>query len=82
MAADFATWNSVHCGECIKLTSSSSSVYSRVVDQCGPITGFNTHFDLDPVSFQALFGDAGIDAGHGIVEWTVVSSSECKGNLF
>ena len=81
MAADFATWNSEHCGECIQLTSATTAIYARVIDQCGSISGYSTHFDLDPTSFDALFGKDGVQAGHGIVQWSIVSSSMCKGVL-
>lgn len=78
MAADFISWNSQQCGECIQLTNGNNQIYSRVVDGCGKITSQQTHFDLDPVSFNVLFGNTGILDGHGYVEWNIVDSSLCK----
>lgn len=78
MAADFISWNSQQCGECIQLTNGNNQIYSRIVDGCGKITSEQTHFDLDPISFNILFGNAGILDGHGYVVWEKVDSSLCQ----
>jgi len=55
-------------------------VYLTTIDQCGPGTaGTNAHFDISPEAFKELFGDAGVAAGTMIADWSVVASSNCKG---
>jgi len=79
-----AGWNNPTCGQCIKVTDAvtKNSVFLTVIDQCGPAPdGSAAHFDIAPPAFDQLFGPAGKQAGHGKVDWSVVSSSSCKGNL-
>lgn len=51
-------WNSPQCGTCIKITSSTTSVYLTAVDQCGPSPKAGSdHFDISQDAFYELFGD-------------------------
>lgn len=73
-------WNHPDCGNCVKLTHNSTTIYVTIIDQVGgPL---NTHhFDLAPEAFEELFGNQGIQDGHGYMTWEFVASSNCKGNL-
>ena len=74
-------WNNPTCGECVKVSSNSNTIYLTIIDQCGNAKHEN-HFDIAPEAFYELFGDQGIHDGHGYVEWEFESDkSKCKGNL-
>ena len=84
-AWDRASWNSPNCGACIKVTNkrdASKSIHMTVIDQCGGgMGGGDTHFELSKEAFTELFGNKGIQDGHGYAEWQSVSGKSCKGNL-
>jgi hypothetical protein len=79
-AASFATWNSVKCGECIKITNGDKSIYVTVIDQCQVLSN-KDHFDLSKEAFAELLGKDGVFRGSSNGNWEVVSNSNCKGNL-
>jgi hypothetical protein len=59
------SWNSPHCGDCIKMIYNQTSIYLTVVDQCGKSPVINTnHFDMGPDAFNELFGAEGSQKGH------------------
>ena len=79
-AASFATWDSSSCGLCAKVVypATGSYVYATVIDQCGSISGYDTHFDLDPTTFSSLMG--GLTLGHAVAVWEFVGYENCFGN--
>jgi hypothetical protein len=81
MAADFISWNSPLCGSCVQLIHNDIIVYSRVVDGCGKFSTSETHFDLDPISFNTLLGNQGIADGHGYATWNIVDSNLCSSKI-
>jgi len=79
-----AGWNSPKCGQCMQLTdqASGNTIFVTVIDQCGPPPdGSAAHFDIARPAFDQLFGQQGENDGHGSVNWQVVDSSNCQGNL-
>jgi hypothetical protein len=66
-AWDQISWNSPNCGTCILLNTSTTSIFLTAIDSCGaPPGGYDTHLDIAQPAFVKLFGQAGIDEGHGI----------------
>jgi hypothetical protein len=72
-------WNHPNCGACVRVTSSTTTIYLTIIDQV--VSERSTHFDIAPEAFKELFGDQGMNDGHGYVDWEMTSSSNCKGNL-
>jgi len=70
-ATSFISWNSDKCGSCWRLTNpqTGNSVSITAIDACGPVGGYDTHFDLAQPAFAAL-GGTGIAAGHLVVEYS------------
>lgn len=87
-AASFATWNSPMCGSCVYIQdqTTKNGAYVTVIDQCQPAeltpgaTVSGTHFDMSPISYMKVFGDAGMFHGHGTADWYFAKSSCCNGN--
>merc|ERR1739845_160416 len=57
----------------------AGSVCVTVIDACGA-RAEGTHFDIAELAFTELFGEAGIQAGHGFAKWQESDPSKCKGN--
>jgi len=77
------SWNSPKCGVCFKLTdvASKNSITVTVIDSVpAPPSGYDMHFNIAQPAFHTLFGDAGVQAGHGEFTYTEVPASECHGN--
>merc|ERR1711985_42397 len=77
------SWNSPKCGVCFKLTdvASKNSITVTVVDSVpAPPSGYDMHFNIAQPAFHTLFGDAGIQAGHGELTFEEVDANFCKGN--
>ncbi|TPX72643.1 hypothetical protein SpCBS45565_g00403 [Spizellomyces sp. 'palustris'] len=80
MAASFIQWNNPQCGQCIRVTNvaSGKSVQMTVIDGCGPIAGYNTHFDMAPEAFNEIDNGAGYRDGHMVVTYEKVGDSPCR----
>jgi hypothetical protein len=76
-----ATWNSPRCGDCIKITYKTNTIFVTVVDQCGKSDRAGTsHFDLSKEAFTALFGQDGLIKGTMEGNFSIAQPKECKGN--
>lgn len=75
-------WNSPECGKCMKLTDvqSKSSIFVTVVDAVPPTPGYDMHYNIAEDAFKKLFGDAGIQAGHGQLTFEEADFHNCPGN--
>jgi len=82
-AWDKIAWNSPSCGSCIRLrnVANNNMISITAIDQCGPPPPpAQSHFDISKEAFTILFGNDGINAGHGNATWELVSNTNCKGN--
>merc|ERR1712118_391866 len=76
------SWNSPQCGKCFKLTNvaSKNSISVTVIDSVPAIPGYDMHFNIAQPAFHALFGDAGVQAGHGELTFEETDFHNCQGN--
>merc|ERR1712023_553872 len=76
------SWNSAQCGKCYKLTDAASkaSISVTVIDDVPAQPGYDMHFNIAHDAFQKLFGDAGIQAGHGELTFEETDFHNCQGN--
>merc|ERR1719379_34847 len=76
------SWNSPQCGKCFKLTdvASKNSISVTVIDAVPAQPGYDMHFNIAQPAFHTLFGDAGVQAGHGELTFAEVDAKECQGN--
>jgi len=76
------SWNNPQCGSCIRLknVANGNTISITGIDQCGPPPWGQSHFDVSKEAFTTLFGNEGINAGHGNATWEIVAGSNCKGN--
>ena len=76
-ASSFIVWNSNMCGMCVELQNGSKKVKVNIIDGCGRGANNETHFDMSQPSFAELFGDTGIQQGHGYASWKIISPNLC-----
>eukprot|EP00746_Dinoflagellata_sp_MGD_P125555 gnl/MRDRNA2_/MRDRNA2_60324_c0_seq1.p1 gnl/MRDRNA2_/MRDRNA2_60324_c0~~gnl/MRDRNA2_/MRDRNA2_60324_c0_seq1.p1 ORF type:complete len:248 (-),score=38.90 gnl/MRDRNA2_/MRDRNA2_60324_c0_seq1:352-993(-) len=76
------SWNSPQCGKCFKLSDAASknSINVTIIDAVPAQPGYDMHFNIAQPAFHSLFGDAGIQAGHGELTFEEVDANFCKGN--
>jgi len=76
------SWNSPQCGKCFKITdvASKASISVTVVDAVPAAPGYDMHFNIAQPAFHTLFGDAGIQAGHGELTFEETDFHNCQGN--